>query len=178
MNIKKALDKIPGARRIYSLYRHLESFPCPEQNESLSQQCQKILINQYTMARLNDVKLHTRIADAGFRCYSQFEEDGIILYVLSTIGFRTKKVVEICCGDGRECMATNLILNHGFRGFLFDGNENNIMSAARFFGGKKRLPPHSAIPEKSMDHQRKRQQSAHRKRCCGRNRPPVPGYGW
>jgi hypothetical protein len=137
MNIKKALVKIPGARRIYSLYRHLESFPCPEKNESLSQQCQKILINQYTMARLNDVKLHPRIADAGFRCYSQFEEDGIILYVLSTIGFRTKKVVEICCGDGRECMATNLVLNHGFRGFLFDGNENNIMSAARFFGGKK-----------------------------------------
>jgi hypothetical protein len=57
MNIKKALDKIPGARRIYSLYRHLESFPCPEQNESLSQQCQKILINQYTMARLKVMML-------------------------------------------------------------------------------------------------------------------------
>jgi Glycosyl transferases group 1 len=45
----------------------------------------------------------SNIKDAGFRIYSQFEEDGIILYVLSTIGFNTRRAVEICCGSGNEC---------------------------------------------------------------------------
>src|SRR5262249_32626624 len=65
------------------------------------------------------------------------EEDGIILYVLSMIGFKTRRVVEMCCGSGSECMATNLIINHGFDGFLFDGSAENISSAHTFFGKKR-----------------------------------------
>ncbi|MGL4247104.1 hypothetical protein, partial [Lactiplantibacillus plantarum] len=44
-----------------------------------------------------------------------------------------------------EYMATNLILNHGFQGFLFDGDEYNIMRANSFFKSKKDClltPPH------------------------------------
>jgi hypothetical protein len=59
------------------------------------------------------------------------------LYILSMIGFKTKRVVEMCCGSGDECMATNLILNHGFDGYLFDGDQANISAANRFFRSKK-----------------------------------------
>jgi hypothetical protein len=69
--------------------------------------------------------------------YSQFEEDGIILYVLSMIGLKTRRVVEMCCGAGNECMAANLILNHGFDGFLFDGSQDNIHRADAFFRSKR-----------------------------------------
>jgi hypothetical protein len=69
--------------------------------------------------------------------YSQFEEDGIILYVLSMIGFKTRRVAEMCCGSGEECMATNLILNHGFEGFLFDGSADNVRHGQEFFKSKK-----------------------------------------
>jgi hypothetical protein len=58
--------------------------------------------------------------EVGFHCYSQFEEDGILLFIFSLIGAKTKMVVELCAGKGRECMATNLIINHGWNGFLFD----------------------------------------------------------
>src|SRR5438552_16641930 len=104
--------------------------------ESIYQQMQRALVLQYSHFRANRLAPYSNIKDAGFRIYSQFEEDGIILYVLSTIGFNTRRVVEICCGSGNECMATNLILNHGFDGFLFDGDEANVNSARGFFQTK------------------------------------------
>jgi hypothetical protein len=76
---------------------------------------------------------HQDINKVGFSCFSQFEEDGIVLYIYSKIGFESKKVVEISCGTGLECMSTNLIVHHGFKGFLFDGNKENIKTALTFF---------------------------------------------
>jgi len=93
------------------------------------------LVNQYqdTVRR----KPYDKISDAGFRCYSQFEEDGIILYVLTSIGMKSKKVVELCCGIGEESMSANLIINHGYEGFLFEGDKAKAAYARRFFGRKR-----------------------------------------
>jgi hypothetical protein len=101
------------------------------------QEIQRTIVNQYLMAKAQGVVLYDDIKNAGFRVYSQNDEDGIILYILSMIGFKTKSVVEMCCGNAAECMATNLILNHGFDGYLFDGSRENISFAKRFFRSKK-----------------------------------------
>jgi len=126
--------------------------------ESINQQFQRVIVNQYKQICLNNKLPYKMISESGFRCYSQFEEDGIILYILSIIGMKTKKVVEICCGDGSECMATNLILNHGYDGFLFDGDSENIKRANDFFTGKKDClltPPklkHAWITKDNINH--------------------------
>jgi hypothetical protein len=101
------------------------------------QEVQRSIINQYLLFKMQGLTPYHNIRDAGFRVYSQFEEDGIILYIFSMLGFKTKRVVEMCCGSADECMATNLILNHGFDGYLFDGNKENISQANRFFRSKK-----------------------------------------
>jgi hypothetical protein len=101
------------------------------------QEMQRIIVNQYKMFKMQGITPYETIKEAGFRVYSQFEEDGIILYILSMIGFKTRRVVEMCCGSAHECMATNLILNHGFNGYLFDGGRENIALAKRFFSSKK-----------------------------------------
>lgn len=72
-------------------------------------------------------------ADAGFRCFSQHEEDGLLLYVLSLIGTTNKVCVEMCCGIGRECNTANLLINHRWTGLLLDGSERNVREARRFF---------------------------------------------
>jgi hypothetical protein len=105
--------------------------------ESVNQQIQRSIVNQYALCRSQKIVPYRDIRDAGFRTYSQFEEDGIILYVLTMIGLKTRRVVEICAGNGEECMATNLILNHGFEGFLFDGSLANVTHAQEFFRSKK-----------------------------------------
>jgi hypothetical protein len=105
--------------------------------ESVNQQIQRSIITEYALCRVQKIVPYQAICDAGFRVYSQFEEDGIILYVLTMIGFETRRVVEICAGNGEECMATNLILNHGFEGFLFDGHPANVSHAQEFFRSKR-----------------------------------------
>jgi len=125
--------RIPGRRKLARvLYRDKVV-----DIDSVNQQLQQILINQYKSASFTRDKPFEKISEAGFRCYSEFEEDGIILYILTTIGMKTKRVVEICCGNGIECMATNLILNHGYQGYLFDGNDENVQQAVSFFKRKK-----------------------------------------
>jgi hypothetical protein len=105
--------------------------------ESVAQQTQRTIVNQYCLAKQAGYAPYPNIRDAGFRVYSQFEEDGIILYVLAMIGFKSRRVVEMCCGTGNECMSANLILNHGFEGFLFDGSLDCIQRAKEFFANKK-----------------------------------------
>lgn len=134
--MKNFLKRIPGIGSLSNAaQKYIKSMQIDQ--ESLNQQIQQILINQHRTIFLQQGKTLDDISDAGFRCYSQFEEDGIILYVLSIIGMKTKKVVEICIGNGEECMATNLILNHGFEGYLFDGDPKRIDQAKEFFYSKK-----------------------------------------
>lgn len=88
-----------------------------------------------------------RFSDAEFSVYSQNGEDGILLLIFSLIGFTSRRVVEVCCGDGIECNAANLIINHGFAGLLLDGGSINIATGKEFYGQAtnafrlRRLPP-------------------------------------
>jgi len=82
--------------------------------------------------------------DVGFRQFSQHDEDGILLFIFSVIGTTNRTCVEICAGDGTECNATNLILNHGWWAALFDGDKNNVRRGCEFFASHpdtRLLPP-------------------------------------
>lgn len=110
-------------------------------NESVSQ---KALMQQYRLLANQGVNCLPPLADVGFRKYSQFEEDGLLLYIFSLIAPINRTCVEICAGDGRECNTTNLIVNHGWWGYLFDGNQKNVDVGRDFFSSNKdtfRHPP-------------------------------------
>ncbi len=68
-----------------------------------------------------------------FRCFSQNGEDGILLYLFSVIGAVTRNVVEIGAGDGIECNAANLIVNHGWQGLLLDGDGEQVARGREFY---------------------------------------------
>jgi len=104
------------------------------QNEVVAQ---KMLMQQYRLLAANGVKSLPPFSDVGFRKYSQFEEDGILLYIFSLVAPINRKCVEICAGNGRECMSANLIINHGWWGYLFDGNENSVEAGEQFFATSK-----------------------------------------
>jgi hypothetical protein len=69
----------------------------------------------------------------GFSRFSEFEEDGHLLYLLTLAGSVSRTVVEISSQDGRVCMATNLLVHHRWRGFLFDGDPVFVREGQRFF---------------------------------------------
>lgn len=99
---------------------------------------QIILANQYRlMKKLLKPKEMPRFTDVGFSVNSQFEEDGLLLYIFSLINTTNKRVVEICAGSGNECMAANLIINHGWEGLLFDGDEEKVRKGRAYFAQYK-----------------------------------------
>jgi hypothetical protein len=68
-----------------------------------------------------------------FRNHSQNGEDGILWYIFSLIGTVNRKVVEICASDGIQCNAANLIINDGWIGLLFDGNDALIKRGQEYY---------------------------------------------
>ncbi|NJM13934.1 MAG: hypothetical protein HC889_20690 [Synechococcaceae cyanobacterium SM1_2_3] len=63
------------------------------------------------------------------------------------IGTTNKRVVEVCAGDGIECNAANLIINHGWEELLFDGDLDAVQRGKNFYSKRtnawrlRRLPP-------------------------------------
>jgi len=103
-------------------------------NETQDHQIEQIaLINQY----IQNKTLSFPLKEHGFKVYSEYDEDGILLYIFATIGTRSKRVLELCCGDGIECMSANLIINHGWEGLLLDGDVNSILRGKNFYSAKK-----------------------------------------
>lgn len=85
-----------------------------------------------------------RIGDVGFKVYSQCDEDGILLFLFSVIGAKSKTCVEICAGDGSECNTANLIRNHGWYGLLVDADKNAVQAGKAplcYVQGYVCLPP-------------------------------------
>lgn len=99
---------------------------------STNQGVQQLLSHSYPKPSQHKDSLD-RMLDSGFRCFSQNDEDGLLLHIFSLVGTTNKEVVEICAGDCVECNAANLIINHGWGGLLFDGSAENIAHGKRFY---------------------------------------------
>jgi hypothetical protein len=68
-----------------------------------------------------------------FKIYSQYGEDGILLYLFSLLGTTNKKFVEFGVNDGRECLTANLSVNFGWSGLLIEGDPEAFNRAKIFY---------------------------------------------
>ena len=73
------------------------------------------------------------INTTGFRVFSQFEEDGLLLYIFSIIGMTNKTFIEIGSDDGINSNSANLYFNFGFHGLFIDGNPKAIDRGKKFY---------------------------------------------
>ncbi len=69
----------------------------------------------------------------GFRAFSQFEEDGLLLYIFAAIGMTHKTFLEIGSDDGINSNSANLALNFGWSGTFIDGNPKAIERGRYFY---------------------------------------------
>ena len=74
-----------------------------------------------------------KITETGFRVFSQFEEDGKLLFIFSILGMTKKTFVEIGSDDGVNSNSANLYFNFGWHGLYIDGNPKAIKRGIRFF---------------------------------------------
>lgn len=73
------------------------------------------------------------LADTGFRVYSQYEEDGKLLFIFAVLGMKHKTFVEIGSDDGVNSNSANLYFNFGWHGLFIDANKRSIRRGIRFF---------------------------------------------
>jgi hypothetical protein len=79
------------------------------------------------------------LLESGFRVFSQNDEDGILLRIFSHIGQTNKSVIEIGsnCSDSDlgipENLSTNLIVNHGWHGAIFEIDQTECDRTRYFF---------------------------------------------
>jgi len=74
------------------------------------------------------------IHDVGFRVFSQFDEDGILLYLLAASGIGTRRFVDLGAGDGVYASnCANLALNLGFDGLFVEADAAKAEHAQRFY---------------------------------------------
>src|ERR1700761_8717094 len=106
-----------------------------------SEVAQKNLVATWKQLQASGVILP--LDQVGFSRFSEFEEDGHLLYLLTLAGSVSRTVVEISSQDGRTCMATNLLVHHRWRGFLFAGDPVFVAEGQRFFA---RHPATRALP--------------------------------
>lgn len=93
---------------------------------------QQLLIQNYR----NLVQMNQRlpgVGETGFKCHSQTDEDGILLFLFAVMGVTNKLCVEVCVEDGSECNTANLILNHAWHALLVDGDRENVERGKQFF---------------------------------------------
>ncbi len=73
------------------------------------------------------------IADSGFRVFSQFEEDGYLLYLAAVLDLSPKLFIDIGSNDGIYSNCANLALNLGWHGLFIDGSEEAIAKGRKFY---------------------------------------------
>ncbi len=92
---------------------------------------QRLLFNFYQEAVARGVRWSLR--DVGFRTFSQFEEDGILLYLFAAIGTHKRTFVDIGSADGINSNCANLAMNFGWNGLFIDGSQANIERGKKFY---------------------------------------------
>lgn len=86
-----------------------------------------------------DVLSSSELVESGFRVFSQNDEDGVLLRIFTHIGCKNRNVVEIgsnCAGSDvgiPENLSTNLIINHGWHGSIFEMDATECERMRYFF---------------------------------------------
>jgi hypothetical protein len=72
--------------------------------------------------------------ETGFRVFSEFDEDGVVLFLLAVGGSPHRRFVDIGAGDGVFASNTaNLALNLGFDGLFVDASQPLVERGRRFY---------------------------------------------
>ena len=74
-----------------------------------------------------------KLSDTGFRVFSQFDEDGKLLFIFSIIGMENKQFIEIGSDDGINSNCANLYFNFGWYGLFIDSNHTSIKRGKKFY---------------------------------------------
>jgi hypothetical protein len=71
--------------------------------------------------------------DTGFKVFSQFEEDGKLLFLFSVIGMGNKQFIDIGSDDGINSNCANFAVNFGWNGLFIDADKKALTIGKKFY---------------------------------------------
>jgi hypothetical protein len=89
----------------------------------------RLAVNRFPNLVSAELDYKTRMAKREAKVYSQNGEDGILMYILDSIGIDSFSIMEIGIGNGSECNSRNLIENFGWNAWMVDGSVSNVNQA-------------------------------------------------
>jgi hypothetical protein len=69
----------------------------------------------------------------GARIFSQFEEDGLLIYLAAVLELENKSFIDIGSANGINSNCANLALNMGWHGLFIDGNSASIAQGRQYY---------------------------------------------
>jgi hypothetical protein len=141
--MKKHIQKILKKIGYHIVKPHLHS---PASDSRTEPSTKVALISLYSQLQSSAKAANVpKFGDCGFRIFSQFEEDGLLLYLAAVLEIENKTFVDIGAADCVASNCANLCLNMGWHGLFIDGNEDAMRDGQLFY--KKHpdtelYPPH------------------------------------
>jgi len=118
--------------QIIKILRRVADAALPVESRQNSQMIQRNIYFQYR-GIVSSGGILPSFRDTGFRVYSQTDEDGLLLYLFSLIGFKNRLVLDVASGAPRGGNTTNLIVNWGCHALLLEGNDKLVEEAIAFY---------------------------------------------
>jgi len=112
------------------LKKYLKYYKVRSRFQKTETERQHTLADQYQNASINELP---KMAETGFQLFSQFEEDGKLLYLFSLLNFSNRTFIEFGADDGINSNSANLYFHHNFNGLFIDGNPKAIERGRYFF---------------------------------------------
>ena len=88
----------------------------------------KILAARILVRDLRKAGTLDQLADAEFKVFSQFGDDGIIQYLVSVVDISHHAFIEFGVEDYKESNTRFLLVNNKWKGLIVDGSESHIRS--------------------------------------------------
>ena len=123
--IGKAINRVPGGRDA------VDAVTKPGRTTPETKVAQRHLYHYYRSLALSGQV--PRLNETGFRCFSQFEEDGKLLFIAAMLDIPSGTFLDIGAADGVNSNCANLALNFGWRGVFLEGSADKIRRGREFY---------------------------------------------
>jgi hypothetical protein len=116
---------------IHWLKKYFYKFKLSSQLSSATQIQQVQLYHYYKDCQRNNTL--PKFNETGFKVFSQFEEDGKLLYIFSLLGMGNKTFVDLGSNDGVNSNCANLAVHFNWKGLFVDGDKKLLKIGQRFY---------------------------------------------
>jgi hypothetical protein len=130
--MKSLLRKV-GDRAVNALLRRVRENSAFDQRTSPTTKLAIAAFHAEWRARARKGDLLLPDLGIGARIFSQFEEDGLILYLDAVLELEQHTFVDIGAADGINSNCANLALNMGWHGLFIDGSPGLVARGRKFY---------------------------------------------